>query len=86
MVITPMMAFLIAVVVAIVVAAAESIHHRRIRRIAFLAFGPTGRPARWTAVATPARVFGAAAATWGLLVLASLDPQIRDESPAREAS
>ena len=86
MVMSPMLAFLMAVVVAIVVAAAESIHHRRIRRIAFLAFGPTGRPARWTAVATPARVFGAAAATWGLLVLASLDPQIRDETPAREAS
>jgi Ca-activated chloride channel family protein len=86
MVITPMMAFLIAVVVAVVVAAVESIHHRRIRRIAFLAFGPTGRPARWTTIASPLRVFGAAAATWGLLVLASLDPQIRNETPEREAS
>jgi Ca-activated chloride channel family protein len=85
-VITPMTAFLVAVLVAILVAVAESIHHRRIRRIAFLAFGPSGRPARWTAVALPLRVVGAAAATWGLLVLASLDPQIRDETPVREAS
>ncbi|MAD20359.1 MAG: hypothetical protein CMJ52_09365 [Planctomycetaceae bacterium] len=86
MVITPLVALWIAILVGAVVVAAESLHHRRIRRVAYLAFGPRGRPAAWTSIASPLRVIAAAAATWGLLVLASADPTVREETPAREAS
>ena len=86
MVITPLVALWIAIAVAVLVLLAEILHHRRIRRIAHLAFGPDGRPAAWTSIASPLRVFAAAAATWGLLVLASADPAVREETPTREAS
>jgi len=85
-VITPLVALWIAIAVAVLVLLAEILHHRRIRRIAHLAFGPDGRPAAWTSIASPLRVFAAAAATWGLLVLASADPAVREETPTREAS
>ena len=86
MVITPIVALWIAIAVAVLVLLAEILHHRRIRRVAHLAFGPDGRPAAWTSIASPLRVFAAAAATWGLLVLASADPAVREETPTREAS
>ncbi|MCP3858721.1 MAG: VWA domain-containing protein [Phycisphaeraceae bacterium] len=86
MVITPLVALWIAIAVAVLVLLAELLHQRRIRRIAHLAFGPDGRPAAWTSIASPLRVFAAAAATWGLLVLASADPAVREETPTREAS
>lgn len=86
MVITPLVALWIAIAVAVLVLLAELLHQRRIRRIAHLAFGPDGRPAAWTSIAAPLRVFAAAAATWGLLVLASADPAVREEIPTREAS
>ena len=86
MVITPLVALWIAIAVAVLVLLAEILHQRRIRRIAPLAFGPDGRPAAWTSIASPLRVFAAAAATWGLLVLASADPAVREETPTREAS
>ena len=48
MVITPLVAFWIAIVVGATVVFAEILHHRRIRRVAHLAFGPQGRPSAWT--------------------------------------
>ena len=84
--ITPAVALWIAVLVGAVVGLAETVHHRRIRRIAHLAFGRNGRPSAWTSLASPLRVVAAAAATWGLLVLLSADPEVREETPTREAS
>ena len=55
--------------VALVVLIAEILHARRTARLARLAFGPAGRPAGWAALAPPARVLAAAAATWGLATL-----------------
>lgn len=86
MVITPALALWIALLVGAVVVVAEVVHHRRIGRIAHLAFGPKGRASAWTALASPARVAAATAATWGLLVLLSADPRVKEEAPAREAS
>lgn len=86
MVITPLSALVIALVVAMLVAIAEAMHARRIRRVAYLAFGPGARPAFWTTIAAPLRIAGAGCATWGLLMLAGLDPQVRSSEPTREAS
>ena len=86
MVITPLVAFWIAILVGATVVFAEILHHRRIRRVAHLAFGPEGRPSAWTTLASPLRVIAAAAATWGLLVLLSANPVVREEKPTREAS
>ena len=86
MVITPALALWIALLVGAVVVVAEVVHHRRIGRIAHLAFGPNGRASAWTALASPARVAAATAATWGLLVLLSADPRVKEEAPAREAA
>ena len=66
----------IALAVAALAALAEFIHARRIRRVAFLAFGPTGRPSAWTRLAAPLHVLALTAATWGLVTLLLLPPQV----------
>ncbi|MEM6672155.1 MAG: vWA domain-containing protein [Planctomycetota bacterium] len=48
---------------------AELLHTRRIRRVSRLAFGPTGRPAPWTALVPVLRSVAAAAIAWGLATL-----------------
>jgi Ca-activated chloride channel family protein len=56
-------------------AGAEALHARRVRRIAALAFGPSGRPRTWTRIAPALRVLGLAAAAWGLATLFWIVPQ-----------
>ena len=48
---------------------AEWRHRQRVRRLAHLAFGPSGRAAAWTRFAPLVRVAGLAAMTWGLASL-----------------
>lgn len=86
MVISPLMALLIALAAAGLAAVAELLHARRIRRVSSLAFGPADRPATWTVAATPLRVLAVGCVTWGLLMLAVLDPQIKTNEAVREAS
>ncbi|MCH2133766.1 MAG: VWA domain-containing protein [Phycisphaerales bacterium] len=86
MVISPLLALLIALAVAAVVAFAEWVHLRRISRVSRLAFGPGSRPAAWTAIAAPVRVIAAACVTWGLIMLCVLDPQVKTDEATREAS
>ena len=86
MVISPLMALLIAAAAASLVALAEWIHTRRIKRVSALAFGPTNTPAAWTRVVIPARVMAAGCATWGLIMLLVLDPQVQQNETVREAS
>lgn len=86
MVITPLGALGVAVAVACLVFVAELLHARRIRRVAYLAFGPDAKPALWTSIASPLRVAAAGCATWALLILVSVDPQVYGEPPTREAS
>lgn len=54
---------------ALLVLAAEWLHGRRVRRVAVLAFGPSGRPATWVRGAPALRAVGAGALAWGLLTL-----------------
>jgi Ca-activated chloride channel family protein len=58
------------------VALAEWLHSRRIRRVARLAFGPTGKPREWTWIAPFLRVFGTTALAWGLVTLFVIDPKV----------
>jgi Ca-activated chloride channel homolog len=51
----------------------EWLHARRCRRLAYLAFGPAGRPRAWVAAAAPLRVAAAGALCWGLIVLLGTD-------------
>ncbi len=81
-------------VIALIIAAAcvglavlgEWLHGRRVRRVARLAFGPTGRPSAWARSAPAVRVAGVGLAAWGAVVLALYDPTGSDQEPSEKAS
>lgn len=75
-----------ALLMAVVVSGAEWLHAVRIQRVAHLAFGASGRPRLWVAIAPIVRVLSSMAATWGLIVLYVLPPRIIDKEPTQEAS
>jgi len=58
-----------AVLALLLAAGAEWIHARRVRRVTDLAFGPSGRPRRWTSLVPAFRTISLAAMTWSLLTL-----------------
>ncbi|MBS0266395.1 MAG: VWA domain-containing protein [Planctomycetes bacterium] len=60
-------------VVVVLAAAAESLHARACHRVARLAFGPEGHPARWARSAPALRVVSLGALTWGLVTLYQLE-------------
>ncbi len=64
-----MVAVWIAVAATATCAAAEWLHARRIRRLAYLAFGPAGRPAAWVTAVPLMRALGLGVLCWGLVVL-----------------
>jgi Ca-activated chloride channel family protein len=68
-----MVPFVIAISAALIIALAEWLHARRIRRIARLAFLPTGRPRAWTVAVPIIRSLAFGLAVWGLLTLLALD-------------
>jgi Ca-activated chloride channel family protein len=68
---------IITVAAAALVALAEALHLLRIRRVRHLAFGPTGRPAAWTALVPFLRSAAAGALAWGLATLLfDVDPKL----------
>ena len=79
-----MVAELAAFVVVILAVAAELLHARRVRRIAVLAFGPTGRPSPWAWSAPLLRVAGLGAASWGLVTLMLLTPKVHAAKTLKE--
>ncbi len=86
MVMAPIIALGVACGALLLAALAEWLHARRVRRVARLAFGPTGRPAAWARAAPAARIAGLALATWGALVLYLHDPIEADDMPDPRAS
>jgi Ca-activated chloride channel family protein len=70
----------------IVLIGAEWLHARRCRRLAYLAFGPTRRPAAWARFAPLLRIIAAAAMCWGMVTLILLEPKVHrgDELPDSE--
>lgn len=81
-----MIPLIIAVIVALVVVAAEWLHARRVDRVARLAFGPSGTAHKWTAIVPPVRVVAAAITAWGLCVLAIQEPEAIEAEPDEDAS
>ncbi len=75
-----------AVIVAALMIVAETLHGRRIARVAHLAFGPSGRPRMWVALAPVVRVISSGCVAWGLIVLAMLPPRVIEKEPTQEAS
>jgi Ca-activated chloride channel family protein len=66
---------MLCLVAAAIVLLAESLHARRIRRVAELAFGPSKRPATWVRLAPLLRALSIAAVTWGVATLLVIDPK-----------
>ena len=65
---------------------AEGLHARRVRRAAWLAFGPRRAPAAWARAAPAASALACAALTWGLVTLLVLPPRhyaLGDQAPRR---
>jgi Ca-activated chloride channel family protein len=81
-------ALLAAIAAVLLVALAEWIHARRVRRVANLAFGPRGRPAAWARAAPALRVIAAAALAWGLVTLFLIPPKrySNEDSGGRRSS
>lgn len=75
-----------AALVAGLMAVAEWLHGLRIQRVAHLAFGASGRPRLWVAMAPVVRVLSASALMWGLIVLTLLPPRVIEKEPTQEAS
>lgn len=71
-----MVAELLTLGAVIVMLTAEFIHARRVRRLAALAFGPTGRPSPWTRLVPLLRVAAVAAVVWGLATLYFIPPKV----------
>ncbi len=81
-----MVAELAACALVIVMLGAEWLHARRCRRLAYLAFGPTRRPAAWARLAPLLRLIAVAAMCWGMVTLILLEPKVHrgDELPESE--
>lgn len=77
---------LAAITVAVCLALAEWLHNRRIARVAYLAFGASGRPRRWAALAPAIRVIAGALLAFGLTVLFWMEPKSIEKEPTLEAS
>ncbi|MFM1873834.1 MAG: hypothetical protein RL398_3256 [Planctomycetota bacterium] len=71
-----MVALVVALVVALLFAVGETLHVRRVRRIAHLAFGPSARPAPWAVGAPFLRILAATALGWGLSILMIINPKV----------
>ena len=67
----------------VLVAAAELLHARRIRRVARLAFGPTARPAPWVRGVPVLRTIAATAVAFGLVTLLHIPPRVH--APGEDA-
>lgn len=81
-----MVTLLVTIGAALLVMLGEALHQLRVRRIAHLAFGPSGRASAIAIVAPFLRVIGAGALAWGLTTLLFVPPKIHktDEVPPEE--
>lgn len=70
-----MVAVWVALAVGLLAGVAEAVHARRTRRLARLAFGPTGRPRAWVRGTPAARVLALAVISWGLVTLLLVPPR-----------
>jgi Ca-activated chloride channel family protein len=69
----------------ILLAGAEWFHHRRCRRLAPLAFGPTRRPAAWARAAPLLRIASLGAICWASITLILLPPKVHQAQSVPES-
>lgn len=75
-----MVAETVAAATFVVVLIAEIVHARRVSRVRFLAFGPTGKARLWTRFVPAVRVAAMTAVVWGLTMLFVLPPKVHDRT------
>ena len=80
-----MVALLSACALMIVACASESLHARRCRHLATLAFGPSGRPASWARLAPALRVLAIGLVCWSALTLLRLPPKVHRANTVDES-
>lgn len=76
---------IIACALVLVAIAAEHLHAQRCRRVARLAFGPTGQPMLWARLAPGLRVAALGSLGWGLMTLLLLTPKAHKMGEIAEA-
>jgi Ca-activated chloride channel homolog len=76
---------LVAFAVVLVAIAAEHLHAQRCRRVAALAFGPSGKPRLWVRLAPVLRIGAVGALCWGLLALLLQPPKAHKMAEIAEA-
>ncbi len=70
----------LALLAALLVVAAEALHARRVRTVAWLAFGPSRQPRGWAMAAPLLRTASVVALVWGLTTLCYLPPKVHHAS------
>ena len=65
----------LAAIAVLVTVAAEAVHAWRVRRVAWLAFGPGQRPSLWARAAPALRAVALGALVWGLATLLAIEPK-----------
>jgi Ca-activated chloride channel homolog len=76
-----LLAVFVGILCALVVAAAEALHARRVRRVGRLAFGPEQRPRPWTRAVPPLRAACLGAFAWALATLVLMSLGYAQEGP-----
>ena len=80
-----MVSLLSTVLAMALLALAEWLHARRVRRVSYLAFGPGGSPRSWTSLAPLLRVAAVGAVTWGLVTLLGIGAPPLEAFGAKDA-
>ena len=79
-------ATLIAICILVLAAFAESMHRKRVNRIARLVFGASESPARWAKGEPYIRCLALAGCSWGLMILLLVPATVNEVEPDPEAS
>lgn len=79
-------ATLIAICILVLAAFAESMHRKRVNRIARLVFGANESPARWAKGEPYIRSLALAGCSWGLMILLLVPATVTEVEPDPEAS
>lgn len=71
-----MVALFMAMVVLVLATGAETLHARRVRHVAQLAFGPSQQPRLWARAAPALSTLALTALAWGLTTLLTIGPKV----------
>jgi Ca-activated chloride channel homolog len=75
----------VTIAVVVLVALGELLHAQRVRRVAYLAFGPDAAPSAWAHAAPWLRALAAGGLAWGLSTLLTVDPKVHTSEEIPDA-